>query len=269
LSDIQQEATMKVVLFCGGQGTRLRDYSDQIPKPMVPIGYRPVLWHVMKYYASFGHKDFILCLGYKADVIKNYFLNYDESLTNDFVMERGGQDVQLLHSDIEDWKITFVDTGMNSNIADRLVRVKPYLEGEEMFLANYSDGLTNYPLPDLIEEHKRCGAVASFLCIKPYHSFHVVKTGEHNGWVSKIESTMEADFWVNGGYFALSQEIFDYIDTGEELVNEPFQKLIKQEKLLAHKYTGFWGCMDTFKEKQMLDDLFDSGHAPWVMEEME
>lgn len=256
---------MKVVLFCGGQGTRLRDYSDEIPKPMVPIGYRPVLWHVMKYYADHGHKDFILCLGYKADVIKNYFLNYDESLTNDFVLEKGGRDINLLHSDIEDWRITFVDTGASSNIAERLVRVKPYLEGEELFLANYSDGLTDYPLPDLIDEHRNSGAVASFLCIKPYHSFHVVKTSGDNGWVSKIESTTEADFWVNGGYFALSQEIFDYIDEGDELVNEPFQKLIKEKKLLAHKYTGFWGCMDTFKEKQMLDDLFDSGHPPWVM----
>lgn len=260
---------MKVVLFCGGQGTRLRDYSSEIPKPMVPIGYRPVLWHVMKYYAAHGHKEFILCLGYKADVIKNYFLNYDESVTNDFVLENGGRDIKLLHSDIEDWRITFVDTGMTTTIAQRLVQVKPHLEGEDVFLANYSDGLTDYPLANLIKEHQCSGAVASFLCIKPYHSFHVVKTFGGNGWVSKIESTTEADFWVNGGYFVLNKEIFDYIDEGEELVNEPFQKLIKEEKLLAHKYTGFWGCMDTFKEKQMLDDLFESEDAPWVHKETE
>lgn len=255
---------MKVVLFCGGLGTRLRDYSDQIPKPMVPIGYRPVLWHVMKYYASFGYKDFILCLGYKADVIKNYFLNYDESLTNDFVLENGCHDIQLLSSDISDWRITFVDTGLNSSIAERLLAVKEHLEGEEVFLANYSDGLTDHRIPKLVEEHERCGAIASFLCIKPYHSFHCVDADEATGAVKKMEDTTAADFWVNGGYFVLSKEIFDYIEAGDELVEEPFQKLIAEEKLHAHKYTGFWGCMDTFKEKQMLDDLFDSGQAPWM-----
>ena len=255
---------MKVILFCGGEGTRLRYYSDEIPKPLVPIGYRPVLWHVMKYYARFGYKDFILCLGYKEDVIKNYFLNYDESLTNDFVFENGGKDISLLHSDIDDWKITFVDTGRTANIAERLVAVKPYLEDDEVFMANYSDGLTNCPLPELVETHKKSGAVASFLCIKPYHSFHVVEVGPHDGVVARIQDTTSADFWVNGGYFVFNRKIFDYIEPGEELVNEPFQKLIAEAKLRAHKYTGFWGCMDTYKEKQMLDDLFNNGNAPWV-----
>ncbi len=259
---------MKVVLFCGGLGTRLRDYSDQVPKPMVPIGYRPVLWHVMKYYASFGYMDFVLCLGYKADVIKKYFLNYDESLTNDFVLENGGRDIQLLNSDIDDWRITFVDTGQNATIAERLMKVKPHLEGEEIFMANYSDGLTDFPLPELVDEHTRRGAVASFLSIKPYHSFHVVKTGANDGWVERIEDTTQADFWVNGGYFVLSKAIFDYIESGDELVMEPFQRLIAKSKLYAHKYTGFWGCMDTFKEKQMLDDLYSSGNAPWVRKEI-
>lgn len=255
---------MKVVLFCGGLGTRIRDYSDKIPKPMVPIGYRPVLWHVMNYYASFGHKDFILCLGHQADVIKKYFLNYDESLTNNFILENGGRDIKLLHSDIDDWRITFVDTGLNSNIAQRLVAVKPYLEGEDAFLANYSDGLTDFPIPDMIEKHASCGAVASFLCIKPYHSFHVVDADENSGVVRGIENTGDADFWVNGGFFVLSKEIFNYIEDGEELVNEPFQKLIMEEKLQACKYRGFWGCMDTYKEKQVLDEMYSSGKAPWV-----
>jgi glucose-1-phosphate cytidylyltransferase len=257
---------MKVVLFCGGLGTRIREYSDQIPKPMVPIGYRPVLWHIMKYYASFGYKDFILCLGYKADVIKNYFLEYDESLTNDFVLENGGRDIKLLHSDIDDWRITFVDTGLKASIAERLVAVKKYLEGEEIFLANYSDGLTDLHIPELVEEHKKSGAIASFLCIKPYHSFHCVDADGETGLVKKIEDTNAADFWVNGGYFVLNQEIFDYIEEGDELVEQPFHRLIAKSKLYAHKYRGFWGCMDTYKEKQMLDDLYDSGEAPWMDE---
>src|SRR5215210_4763777 len=138
---------MKVVLFCGGLGLRLRDYSDSIPKPMVNIGYRPILWHVMKYYAHFGHKDFILCLGYKADAIKNYFLTYDECISNNFVLSNGGKNLRLLHSDIQDWNITFVDTGLTANIGQRLKAVEPYLEQETMFLANYSDGLTDLPLP--------------------------------------------------------------------------------------------------------------------------
>ena len=143
---------MKVVLFCGGAGMRLRGYSEDVPKPMVTIGARPVLWHVMKYYAHFGHKDFILCLGYKASVIKNYFLEYEESVSNDFVFSQGGRKLEFMQRDIDDWNITFVDTGSRATIADRLRLVEPYLEGEEMFLANYSDGLTDFHLPKMIQE---------------------------------------------------------------------------------------------------------------------
>src|SRR5262249_46660265 len=142
---------MKVVLFCGGLGMRLREHSESIPKPMVPIGYRPILWHVMKYYAHYGHKDFILCLGYKADAIKHYFVNYDEAVSNDFVLSNGGRKLHLLNSDIHDWKITFVDTGLQSNIGQRLKQVERYIGEVEVFLANYSDGLTDLPLPKMIE----------------------------------------------------------------------------------------------------------------------
>src|SRR6266702_7180278 len=142
---------MKVVLFCGGLGLRLRDYSETIPKPMVTIGYRPILWHVMKYYAHFGHKDFILCLGYRADVIKNYFVNYSELISNDFVLRNGGRDVKVFNRDIDDWTITFVDTGANTNIGQRLKAVEKYLDGDEVFLANYSDNLTDFQLPKLID----------------------------------------------------------------------------------------------------------------------
>ena len=148
---------MKVVIFCGGLGMRLREYSETIPKPMVPVGYRPILWHVMRYYAHFGHKEFILCLGYKGDSIKKYFLEYDETVSNDFVMSEGGKKVDLLASDIHDWKITFVDTGLNSNIGMRLKAVQPFLEGEEMFLANYSDGVSDLPLPAMIDYFRGAG----------------------------------------------------------------------------------------------------------------
>jgi glucose-1-phosphate cytidylyltransferase len=253
---------MKVVLFCGGLGTRLREYSENIPKPMVPIGYRPILWHVMKYYASYGHKDFILCLGYKADFIKNYFLNYNECISNDFTLLEGGKKLQLSNSDIQDWKITFVDTGLTSNIGQRLKAVEKYLEEEEVFLANYSDGLTDLFLPELLNSFYRQDKVASFLCIKPPQSFHLVST-KQDGIVSEIQDVKQADIRINGGYFIFKKEIFDYINQGEELVCEPFQRLIEMEQLLAYKYDGFWACMDTFKEQQQLDEMYNRGKAPW------
>jgi len=253
---------MKVVIFCGGLGMRLREYSENTPKPMVNIGYRPILWHVMKYYAHYGHKDFILCLGYKADVIKNYFLNYDECLSNDFVLSHGGEKLELLNSDIQDWKITFVDTDLTSNIGQRLMAVEEYLEGEEVFLANYSDGLTNLPLPDLIDNFLKHEKIACFLCVKPTQSFHVVSM-KNGGVVSEILHVDQADMWINGGYFIFRQEIFRYINEGEELIQEPFHRLIEREELMAHKYEGFWACMDTFKDKQQLDDMYSRGEAPW------
>jgi len=252
---------MKVVLFCGGLGMRLREYSEQIPKPMIPIGYRPIIWHVMKYYAHYGHKDFILCLGYKADAFKSYFLNYNECLSNDFILSQGGKEMQLLNSDIQDWRITFVDTGTSSNIGQRLKAVERYVQGEEVFLANYTDGLTDVPLPEYIDYFLEKRRMASFLCVRPTHSFHVVSV--KNDLVQEIQHMSRADIWMNGGYFIFRNDIFKYIERGEELVEEPFQRLIQQEQLLAYKYNGFWACMDTFKDKQELDDMYGRGEAPW------
>src|SRR5262249_52160810 len=158
------------------------------------------LWHVMKYYANFGHKDFILCLGYKADIIKKYFLNYEEYLSNDFTMSAGGKDLKLYNSDIQDWKITFVDTGLNSNIGQRLKLVEKYLEGEEIFLANYADGLTDLPLPKLIDYFSSKKKVGCFLSVKPTLSFHVVAI-RSDGIVQGIQDLSRSGIWVNGGYF--------------------------------------------------------------------
>jgi glucose-1-phosphate cytidylyltransferase len=253
---------MKVVLFCGGQGLRLREFSENIPKPMVPIGYRPVMWHLMKYYAHYGHKDFILCLGHKADYIKKYFLEYEESLSNDFVLRKGGKDIQMLSTDIDSWNITFVDTGIESNIGQRLLAVREHLRGEETFLANYSDNLTDAPLPDMIDHLHRQGAVASFLSNLPSHSFHIVKADD-GGAVRQIMPVKDAGIWLNGGFFVLKQEIFDYVRDGEELVLDPFERLIQKNLLTTYKYPGFWACMDTFKEKQVLEDVWLKGKAPW------
>jgi glucose-1-phosphate cytidylyltransferase len=240
---------------------RIREYADSIPKPMVPIGYRPLLWHVMKYYAHYGHKDFILCLGYKADVIKNYFLNYDECVSNNFVLSNGGNRLKLLNSDIHDWNITFVDTGISSNIGQRLKAVEPYLEGESVFLANYSDGLTDLPLPAYIDHFMQRDKVGCFLAVTPSQSYHVVSVdGDLAG---EIRPIAETGILINGGFFIFRSDIFQFMREGEELVVQPFQRLIQKQQLLAYKYEGYWGCMDTFKDKQQLEDLYSRGGAPW------
>jgi glucose-1-phosphate cytidylyltransferase len=252
---------MKVVIFCGGLGTRLREYSDNIPKPLVPIGYRPILWHVMMYYSHFGHKDFILCLGYKADMIKEYFLNYNEYTTNDFIMSDGGKKIQLLNTDAHDWRITFVDTGINSNIGKRLKLVEPFLEGEEYFLANYSDGLSDMPLNAQIDFFKKSGKTGCFMCARPSQTFHIVKmNGEM--LVDEIQYVRNADIWINAGYYVFRKDIFRHINMGEELVEEPFHRLIAQKELVAYRYDKFW-AMDTFKEQQELSDMYTQGKAPW------
>ena len=255
---------MKVVLFCGGLGMRLREYSEHIPKPMVNIGYRPILWHVMKYYAHYGHTDFILCLGFGADVIKNFFLTYSECLSNDFVLSGGGKDLELLNSDIHDWRITFVDTGTTSNIGQRLKAVEKHVAGEEVFLANYADGLTDLPLDAQLADFHRKDKIASFACVRPNLSVHFVSASP-DGLVQSIADVQQANLRINGGYFVFKQSIFEHIKAGEELLHEPFQRLLKAQQLVAFQYDGFWACMDTFKDKQVLDELYARGGAPWEL----
>jgi glucose-1-phosphate cytidylyltransferase len=253
---------MKVVLFCGGQGMRLREYSEDIPKPMVQVGYRPILWNLMKYYAHFGHTDFILCLGYKGDYIKRYFVEYDEYISNDFVLASGKHEMKLLNRDLDDWNITFVDTGMTSNIGQRLLKVKQHLEGEEVFLANYSDGLSDLPLNQMIDSFKKSGKTASLMAYQSTQSFHVVQLEDDN-MVKSISPISNSGMWINTGFFVFKQQIFDYINPGEELVMEPFQRLIAENKLLAYPYDGFFTAMDTFKDKQLFDDLYSTGKTYW------
>ena len=254
---------MKVVLFCGGLGLRLRDYADHIPKPMVPLGYRPILWHVMKYFAHFGHNDFILCLGYRSDFIKQYFLNYDECLSNDFVLSKGGKRIELANSDIHDWKITFAETGLRSNIGQRLAAVEKYVADEELFLANYTDGLTDLHLPTYLKYARQQDKIATFLSVKPNLSYHVVTQTGPDGLVTGIKELTQSGIRINAGLFVLKRDIFRYIRSGEELVIEPFQRLIRERQLVAYEYNGFFAAMDTFKDKQQLDDHYEGGEPPW------
>lgn len=255
---------MKVVLFCGGLGTRLREHSETVPKSLVTIGNRPIIWHLMRYYAHYGHKDFVLCLGYRGDMIREYFLTYNEALSNDFTLSEGGKRVELHSRDLHDCRITFVDTGLHSNIGQRLLRVRKYLENEEMFLANYSDGLSDLPIEKQIEDLRGRDAVASFAAVQTSGSFHAVSANP-DGLVTRVGPLADQDLLVNGGFFVFRQQIFDYIKEGDELVEKPFGRLIAERKLVAYKWKGFWQCMDTFKDKIAFDRMEARGSCPWMV----
>lgn len=255
---------MKVVLFCGGLGTRLREHSDTIPKPLVNVGIRPILWHLMRYYAHHGHTEFILCLGYRGHMIREYFLKYDECMSNDFTLSQGGRQIDLHAHDIRDWRITFVDTGLHANIGQRLLRVRKYVEQDEMFLANYADGLSDLPLDAMVEDFRSKSLVASFAAVRSWHSFHFVETAA-DGLVTHIGPLRQDGFAINGGFFALRREIFDYINEGEELVEQPFGRLIEKQLLGAYRHEGFWQAMDTFKDKISFDRMEARGDCPWMV----
>lgn len=255
---------MKVVLFAGGLGTRLREYSETMPKPLARIGNQPILWYLMKYYAHYGHTDFVVCLGYRGDAIKEFFLNYDECLSNDFVLRNGSAElVEGRKSDISNWNITFVDTGQNSCIGERLKAVEEYVKDEEWFLANYSDGLSDLPLDKYLDYVKKQDKIGNFVCVKPTGTFHVVEK-EEDMTVTEIRH-VDRSVRINGGYFVFKGKIFDYLKQGEELVLEPFHRLIEKRQLLGYDYDGFWKCIDTLRDKQQYDEMYARGETPWMV----
>lgn len=255
---------MKVVLFCGGLGLRMRSSDDSAPKPMMPIGHRPVLWHVMRYYAHFGHTDFVLCLGYGAQAVKEYFLDYQEAHSNDFVLTKGGEQVELLSADISEWRITFVDTGIDTAIGERLRRVRRYLDDDEVFLANYGDVLTDAPLNEIIDRVIASDAVGSLLAVPPQDSFHVVDVGDGSR-ITGFTPVADMNMRINGGYFVLRQAIFDYLDEGDDLVMDGCMRAASDGRMLAIPFDGFWAPMDTLKERSRLEDLYRTGRSPWAV----
>jgi len=255
---------MKVVLFCGGLGMRIRSGPESLPKPMMPIGNRPVAWHIMRYYAHFGHKEFVLCLGYGAQAVKDYFLDYRETSSNDFVLTEGGAHVEMLGADISEWRISFIDTGLHSAIGERLRRVRPYLGDDEIFLACYGDVLTDAPMNDLIEEFARSDAVGSLLAVSPPDSFHVVGVSDDDR-VTGLTAAADMPLFINGGYFIFRQGIFDYLNEGDDLVMDAFPRAAADGMLRAVRYSGFWAPMDTLKERSALEDSYHSGSSPWTL----
>lgn len=253
---------MKVVLFCGGMGTRMREFSETIPKPLVNVGPKPIIWHLMRHFAHFGHTEFILCLGYKGELIRDYFLNYDPLLSEDCRLEKGVPRLHDKGTDVADWSIDFVDTGLHRNIAERLVAVKRFLKDDEMFLANYSDQLSDIDLDVYLSEAKARGKIASFVAVRPSGSYHAVTT-DSGGTVKYIGPWSDSELWINGGYMLLRREIFDYIQPGDELVEAPFLRLIENKQLFAYRHAGFWKAMDTYKDKLSFDDTYEKGDRPW------
>lgn len=255
---------MKVVLFCGGFGTRLRENSETTPKPLVTVGVRPILWHLMRYYAHYGHTEFILCLGYRGDMIRDYFLNYNDALSNDFTWSQGGHKIELHQTDVHDWRITFVDTGLHANIGERLRRVQSYVRDEPVFLANYADGLSDVPIDRMIADFEAKQATASFAGVNTLSSFHTVQATP-GGLATRIDTLSDREILINGGYFVLRQSIFDEMKENEELVEQPFQRLIEKKKLAVYRHTGFWRAMDTFKDKISFDRMEAQGQCPWML----
>ena len=255
---------MKVVIFCGGYGVRMGEETRSIPKPMIEIGGKPILWHIMRYYSMWGHDEFILCLGYKGEVIKDYFLSYNGALLNDFVLDHGsnGVKLELLSRDLDEWRITFVDTGMNSTIGERLKAVEPHLGDEEVFFATYGDGLTDAPLPDVVDAFHRSGKTAMFISVRPQFNAHLVSTDE-DGNVLAVEDMSRSHLRINGGFFVFRREILNLIEPGHDLVEETFARLIADRELVAYPYEGFFGAMDTIKDRQRLEEMYESGRAPW------
>ncbi|WP_127076065.1 glucose-1-phosphate cytidylyltransferase [Rhodomicrobium lacus] len=256
---------MKVVLFCGGLGTRIREYSEKVPKPMIPVGSQPIMMHIMQYYSRYGHRDFILCLGYKANIIKEFFLNYKPQLFTDCVVSNHGEKVEFLDAMPADWSVSLIDTGIWRNIGERLMEVRAHLIHEEMFLANYSDGLSDVDLDDMIEKFRQSGKVACFLATRPPLTYHLVDM-DSAGTVREFRSSNRSEMWINGGYFIMTPKIFDYMQPGEELVLEPFQRLIDDGQLMAYRYEGFWRSMDTLRDRQTLEDMVEKGQMPWSVE---
>ena len=254
---------MKVVLFCGGLGLRMGETTARVPKPMIPIGERPILWHIMRYYSSFGYHEFVLCLGYKAEVVKEYFLDYQEAMTNDFVLRDGGRSIELLSTDIHDWSISFVNTGLRAPIGQRLKAVEAHIGSDEVFLTNYGDTLTDAPIPEMVDTLLASDKVALFIAARPTYNFHVA-TIDADKTVRDLKDVTTADMWLNGGYFVFRREIFDYLQPGEDLVDQAFGRLIAENKLTAYPYDGFWAPMDTLKDKQTLESLLELGDPPWA-----
>ncbi|MFQ6111926.1 MAG: glucose-1-phosphate cytidylyltransferase [Nitrospinota bacterium] len=253
---------MKVVILCGGAGTRLREYTESIPKPMLHVGDRPILWHIMKSYAHYGFRDFILCLGYRGGAIKDYFVHYDDWKHHDFRLSGGRVENSLpVENDVHQWSITFADTGLDTNTGGRIKRIEKYID-EDCFFATYGDGLSDIDLRELLAFHRRSGKIATVTCVNPRFHFGLFEFNS-KGEIVGFQEKPTLDHWVNGGFFVFGRAIFDYLEPNSVLEREPMERLAREGQLAAHKFTGFWKCMDTYKDREELNALWKRDDCPW------
>jgi len=252
---------MKVMILAGGFGTRLSEYTETIPKPMVAVGNKPIIWHIMRRYAYFGHKDFYLALGYKAEVIKEYFLHY-RSLNADFMVDLTNGSVVPYHSGNTDWKVTLVDTGLETLTGGRVKRLQRFI-GNEPFMLTYGDGVADIDLDELLKFHKSHGRMVTISAVHPAARFGEIEMHEHQV-VSFQEKPQTGQGWINGGYFVIEPEFFDLIEGDQAILErEPLEKLVDMDELMAFHHDGYWQCMDTKRDRDHLEELWESGYAPW------
>jgi glucose-1-phosphate cytidylyltransferase len=254
---------MKVVILCGGQGTRLREETEFRPKPLVDIGGRPVLWHIMKFYAHFGHKDFVLCLGYRGSMIKEYFLNY-EAMNSDFTIHLGEMH-SIKYHDIhgeQDYRVTLVDTGQETATGGRVARTKPYVS-DDLVMVTYGDGLIDLDVSKALAFHKAHGKLATVTTVRPTSRFGIVEL-DTQGKVERFSEKPQVDGWASAGYFIFNRKVYDYL-TGDDCVleREPLERLAKEGELVAYRHDGFFFAMDTYREYLQINELWDRGAAPW------
>ena len=250
---------MKVVILCGGQGTRLREETEFKPKPLVEIGGMPILWHIMKTYSHYGFKDFVLCLGYKGNMIKNFFLNYDK-LSRDFTYNPNSNKITKHgENDIEDWNITFAETGLNSETGSRIKKIEKYIDGDNFFLT-YGDGVSNINIKELLDFHLKNGKIGTVTSVRPLTRFGLLEIEENNNITSFTKKRLVHDGWIDGGFFVFNKKIFNYLSNEEScmLEGEPLQKLSKDGQFMAFKHTGFWQCMDNIRDSKMLNEMWES-----------
>lgn len=253
---------VKVVILCGGEGTRLKPHIEDMPKPLVEIGGRPILWHIMKLYSYFGYEDFILCLGYMGHKIKEFFINYEEWKYFNLKLKNGNiSNRKDFNNDVKDWNISLIDTGLESNTGERIRRIEKYIDNE-IFFVTYGDAVSNIDLDNLLDFHKKGKKIATITCVKPLSQFGLIRIDEENRITEFKEKPLLAQ-WVNGGFFVFNKEIFKYLEENDILEVQTFERLARKRKLSAYKFKGFWRCMDTYKDIISLNNLWHSNKCPW------
>ena len=254
---------MKVLILAGGMGTRLAEETNIIPKPMVEIGGHPILWHIMKIYSQYGYNDFIILLGYKGYIIKEYFANYFLHRSDvTFDLEKNQMTIHEQHC--EPWKVTLIDTGLNTITGGRVLRAKKYV-GNEPFMLTYGDGVSDVNIKELVEFHKAHGKIATMTSVQPEGRFGALISKMDGEITSFMEKPAGDGSWINAGFFVLEPKVFDYIKEGDATIFErtPLEQLAKDGELYTYKHTGFWKCMDTLRDKQQLQEMWDKGIAQW------